>query len=107
VSDRENPTNHTDRDGRVTLNATEARKGRRGRTVLYVLVGGLLLAMIAWWAAEYYGDAIDPTPQAQHNAPSATEAANETDNVVNDNPLPGEKRETEPVIVDLQPTGNQ
>jgi len=46
------------------------RQGRWGYQVLMVLVGGLVLAMIAWAAAEFYGEAIDP-PAATENAPSA------------------------------------
>ncbi len=30
------------------VTAREARQGRLGRPVLYVLIGGLVLAMIAW-----------------------------------------------------------
>ncbi|MEX0953668.1 MAG: hypothetical protein WDZ83_00470 [Rhizobiaceae bacterium] len=33
----------------------KARQGRLGLPVLLVLVGGLLLAAVAWWGAEIYG----------------------------------------------------
>ena len=39
--------NHRDADGRVVLTPQEARQGALGRPVLYVLVVGLLLAMLA------------------------------------------------------------
>ena len=42
-----------EQDAPVTLTATEARQGSWGKPVLYVLVCGLILAMIAWWGAEY------------------------------------------------------
>lgn len=38
----------------------KARQGRWGWQVLMVLVGALFLAALAWWAAETYGEAIDP-----------------------------------------------
>lgn len=37
----------------------KARQGRQGLPVLMVLVGGLLLAAIAWGIAELYGNSID------------------------------------------------
>lgn len=39
---------------------TKARQGRRGWQVLVVLVTALILAMVAWWVAEIYGEAIEP-----------------------------------------------
>jgi hypothetical protein len=101
--------NHRDAEDRVVLNATEARQGRPGRPVLYVLVIGLFLAMLAWAAAEFWGMAIDtqtPSDKTQVTTP-ATEPASENENVVNDDPAPGDKRQTEPVLVNPQPTGNQ
>jgi hypothetical protein len=101
--------NHRDPDGRVVLTPTEARQGMLGRPVLYVLVIGLLLAMLAWAAAEFWGMSIDtqtPADRTQVTAP-ATEPASENENIVNDNPVPGDQRQTEPVIVDPQATGNQ
>ena len=54
------PIHHNrDRDDRVVVTPTEARQGMLGRPVLYVLVIGLVLAMLAWAAAEYWGMAID------------------------------------------------
>ena len=37
-----------------TVSASDARQGPEGRPVLYVLIGGLVLALIAWAAAEMY-----------------------------------------------------
>jgi len=101
--------NHRDRDGRVVLSETEARQGFLGRPVLYVLVAGLILAMLAWAAAEFWGMSIDtqtPGDNTQVSTP-ATEPARENENIVNNDPAPGDKRQTEPVIIDPQPTRNQ
>ena len=43
----------------VEVTPVEARQGFLGRPVLMVLVVGLVLAMLAWAAAEYFGMAID------------------------------------------------
>jgi hypothetical protein len=97
------------RERPVTLTPTEARQGVLGRPVLYVLLIGLLLAMLAWGAAEFWGMSIDtqtPADGTQTSAPAANPAS-ENENVVNDDPVPGEVRQTEPVIVNPQPTGNQ
>jgi hypothetical protein len=50
--------------------ATEARQGRKGSPMLKVLIAGLLLAMLAWGAAEWWGEASDP-PAAQTATPPA------------------------------------
>lgn len=47
----------------------KARQGRWGWQVLMVLVGGLLLAAVAWYGAEFFGEAIE-TPATQNTAPS-------------------------------------
>jgi len=39
---------------------TKARQGYWGRHALIVLIVGLILALVAWAAAEFYGEAIDP-----------------------------------------------
>lgn len=100
---------HRDSDGRVVLELTEARQGALGRPVLYVLITALILAAMAWAAAEYFGKAIDtqtPKDIEQTSAP-ATEPTSENENIVDDNPVPGEKRQTEPALIDPQSTGNQ
>ncbi|MCO4316291.1 hypothetical protein M8997_003760 [Phyllobacterium sp. 21LDTY02-6] len=45
-------------DGPVE-SATDAKQGKRGTPVLMVLVVGLILAMIAWGAAEIFGESTD------------------------------------------------
>ena len=99
--------NH-DRDDRVVMTPTEARQGALGRPVLYVLVVGLLLAILAWAAAEFWGMSIErqtPADNSQVTTP-ATEPASENENIVNDNPVPGEKRQTVPTVRQ-DATGNQ
>lgn len=42
----------------------KARQGRWGGRVLIVLVAALILAMIAWAGAEYYGQSIEASQPA-------------------------------------------
>jgi hypothetical protein len=42
------------------IRAERAKQGRRGTPVLFVLVGGLILAMILWVVAELYWAAVAP-----------------------------------------------
>ena len=37
----------------VSLDKTDARQGRLGLPVLYVLIGGIVLALIAWAVVQY------------------------------------------------------
>ena len=102
------PYRDTD-DRRVELSPVEARQGLLGWPVLVVLVVGLLLAMIAWAASEYWGTSIDtqtPKDNTQVTAP-ATEPATENENVVNDNVPAGEKVEKAPAVVDPTTPSNQ
>lgn len=102
------------RDGRqaerpVEVSPVEARQGFLGRPVLMVLVVGLILAMLAWAAAEFFGMAIDrqtPSDAATVTAP-ASNPASENENVVNDNPPAGDVKETQPVLVDPTAPANQ
>ena len=43
----------------------KARQGRWGRHGLRILIAALLLAFIAWGAAEIYGEMIDKTPATE------------------------------------------
>lgn len=42
------------------LEPQDARQGRLGKPVLIVLVVGILLALVAWGGAEWYGEETDP-----------------------------------------------
>lgn len=52
------------------IDANKVRQGRWGWQVLMVLVGGLILAMAAWAAVEFYGEAIDPPAPVSEQAPN-------------------------------------
>ena len=49
-----NPPEPVVHDAAPVLTEGEARQARPGRPVLYVLIAGLVLALIAWAAAELY-----------------------------------------------------
>lgn len=65
-------------DRKVVETGREARQGRLGRPVLIVLVAGLVLAFVAWFGAEMWGEATDAppdptaTPTEQSNASSTS-----------------------------------
>ena len=51
------------------VSETNARQGHWGRHVLVVLIAALILAFLAWGAAEFYGEFIDAgTPAGQNQA---------------------------------------
>lgn len=50
-----------------TIEPEKARQGRRGWQVLAILVCGLILSMIAWYAAETLA------PHTDQQAPAATQ----------------------------------
>lgn len=43
----------------VVERATEARQGRTGKPVLIVLISGLVLVVLAWAGAEWWGESTD------------------------------------------------
>lgn len=59
------------------IDPVKARQGRSGYHVLLVLVGGLLLAAVAWFFSEQYGQAIQTPGTADGSGgltqPPATE----------------------------------
>jgi hypothetical protein len=54
------------------MSPTEARQASYGKPVLIVLLGGLLLAMLVWIPAEWWGNSIEPNNPA--NQPPAEAA---------------------------------
>jgi hypothetical protein len=84
----------------VTLTATEARQGRWGRPVFYVLVCGLVLAMIAWWAAEYYGAEIAPPNTDQTTTSSVNKTPTADPKVIDDNQPKDQPVQKSPTIQD-------
>ncbi|WP_312797886.1 hypothetical protein [Tianweitania sp.] len=63
--DRQQNTGRPVTDTKVSTD--KARQGKAGRPVLFVLIAALVLVAIAWFAAEMFGQSIDPTPD---NAPA-------------------------------------
>jgi len=61
------------REPRETIVTDKARQGRAGRPVLMVLIGGLVLAMVAWGAAELFGWGIAPPAEQQVGNPATVE----------------------------------
>jgi len=49
----------------VKIEPEKARQGRWGRKVLTILIVGLVLAVIAWFGLEIYGEQIKPPQPAQ------------------------------------------
>lgn len=78
------------------VTATEARQGFKGKPVLIVLLAGLILAMLVWIPAEWWGNAIAPEnpadlPQEQTApAPSTDGSGVDSQNAPRSNPAPGQ-----------------
>ncbi len=88
MSSRTDLPNATDRRTRglqpEPMPATEARQGFRGKPVLIVLLAGLVLAMLVWIPAEWWGNSIAPSNPANEpmteTAPAPTPGASESGN---------------------------
>lgn len=87
----------------VTETATEARQGRRGKPVLMVLVGGLVLAMIVWGGVEMWGESIDRM-ESKAPATSAKDLNSQPSGsgTFDDNPADGSSKP--PEATDRSPT---
>lgn len=59
----------------IKVSAREARQGRRGIQIFFVLVVGLLLAAIVWLGLEFYGEAIDTGSVEQPGAAGSADPA--------------------------------
>lgn len=56
--------------------ARQARQGRKGIPVLWVLIGGLVLAAVVWALVEFYGEGIqDESREIDAGGPSVGETA--------------------------------
>lgn len=90
----------------VQATPVQARQGLLGRPVLMVLIGGLLLAVIAWAVAGSYGEAIDKdaaTDSKQTTTSDTNAVVTPKDQTVIDNTPPaGEKMQ--PAPTDRDPT---
>lgn len=56
----------------VVETATEARQGSWGAPVLKVLIAGLILAMVAWAGAEWYGESTAPPAERTATPPAGS-----------------------------------
>ncbi|RCW87940.1 hypothetical protein [Phyllobacterium bourgognense] len=78
----------------VRETTNEARQGPLGRPVLNVLIVALLLALVAWGAAELYGERVDNVPgntgTSGENAPPPAPSTNQpvTNTPVDRDPTP-------------------
>ncbi|MQW90297.1 hypothetical protein [Sinorhizobium saheli] len=59
LDERGDPASSTHEPERKTYSAEEAKQGRWGIPILGVLLGGLLLAFLAWGAVEIWGESTD------------------------------------------------
>lgn len=92
----------------VTVSPTEARQGGRGTPVLKVLIGGLVLAVLAWGISEYYGESVDnDAATTRQSAPSATpndtSATTPNQGTVDNTPPAGETMQPAPTDKDPTP----
>lgn len=60
-----NPPQPVIHDAAPVISGSEARQGPRGWQMLYVLVGGIALALIVWAAVEFYPRGGPDTAQTQ------------------------------------------
>ena len=57
-------------DNNVKETARESRQGPLGKPILWVLIGGLLLALVAWGGAEMFGESTDNKATQGPNSPT-------------------------------------
>ncbi|WEZ83952.1 hypothetical protein P6U16_04205 [Rhizobium sp. 32-5/1] len=106
IDERGDTVRSQDTNRKVEASAVEARQGLLGRPVLYVLIGGLFLAMIAWGAAEIFGESVDNDPATEVTQPStdnSRSAAPEDQSVIDNSPTAGETQQTAPADRDPTP----
>jgi hypothetical protein len=78
------------------MSPVEARQGFRGKPVLIVLLAGLVLAMLVWIPAEWWGNSIAPSNPANQPvtetapAPTSTSGQSGNETVAQSNPTPGQ-----------------
>lgn len=76
------------------MSATDARQAFRGKPVLIVLLGGLILAMLVWIPVEWWGNSIAPDNPANEPAqtmpPSPGDTNSAEQNMPQSNPTPGQ-----------------
>lgn len=68
---------------------TEARQARRGTPVLIVLIAGLVLAVLAWGAAEWWGESTAPPADQTTKPPAGNPAPADSGGASNAPKAPG------------------
>lgn len=90
---------------KVTVNPTEARQGALGKPVLLILIGALFLAVIAWGAAEMFGESTDndaATDRQQTTPVENGQATPANQGTIDNTPANGEQMQ--PAPTDRDPT---
>jgi hypothetical protein len=103
VDERGNKVSVEDTNRTVKVSGVAARQGLLGRPVLMVLIGGLVLAVLAWAGAEMFGESTDndAATQVEEIAP-AKESVPADQGTVGNTPATGEQ--IQPAPVDKDPT---
>ena len=102
--ERGNVVSSADTEKIVETTPVHARQGVLGRPVLMVLIGGLVLAAIAWAIVGEYGEAIDDDAATRTQQSTGTNATvtPPDQTVIDKTPATGEQTQTAPV--DRDPT---
>jgi hypothetical protein len=89
------------------VSTKEARQGGLGKPVLTVLVGGLILAAVAWVGVEFWGEMIDrPEPKTAATANDPINAQPSGAGTFDNNPRSGPAKAPDAVDRDPTPTNN-
>lgn len=84
-----NPPQPVIHDAAPVISGSEARQGPRGWQMLYVLVGGIALALIVWAAVEFYPRGGPDTAQTQTQTQDVTETTSTDAGGIPLSPPPG------------------
>ncbi|MGO4441571.1 hypothetical protein [Rhizobium sp. RAF56] len=94
-------------EGIVNETATKARQGNLGKPVLAVLIGGLILAMIAWGAVEFWGERIDTDSRSTGSLATGSATAEPSGaGTFDNNPAAGGSRPPEATDRSPSPSGS-
>jgi hypothetical protein len=105
VDERGDRVSTADTNKTVRISGTEARQGLLGRPVLMVLIGGLLLAAVAWAGAEMFGESTDndAATRVEQTTPATDQAAPANQGTVDNTPANGEPMQSAPADKDPTP----
>ncbi|MCV9960413.1 hypothetical protein OIU34_00745 [Pararhizobium sp. BT-229] len=105
TDERGDPVSTADTEKSVEVSGVEARQGLLGRPVLFVLLAGLALAVVAWAGAEIFGESTDndAATQVQENAPIAKETPPSGQGTMDNTPATGDPAQTAPADKDPTP----